>query len=199
MTSWILPQMCWQVGASQASADFNRTVCDRHIGDRESKRLAEGAGREGRWWPLDLFSTEVCHLGLRIQIIDEVTCEVVVWRIKHMSDDQGPSLSVMQSHLNFGFYLRVLPKVFVFSAFLGCTDKMWKRHIWCVYSLSRLPRQQPVPLITPALPCLSLGGWPPSLRWAEPALPVITNTSLYLISSYLLSLDGNKEKPLGTM
>lgn len=96
-----------------------------------------------------------------------------------MSDDQGASFSMMESHLNFGFRLRVLPKLFVFFCipwvYRQCVEETYLH----VYSLSRLSHEQPISFIIPARPCLFPGS----------AYPVITNTCLCLISSYLLSLE----------
>lgn len=71
-----------------------------------------------------------------------------------MSDDQGPSLSMMESHLNFGFRLRVLPKVFVFFCIPWVYQQCVEETYLHVYSLSRLSHEQPISFIIPAPPSL---------------------------------------------
>lgn len=104
-----------------------------------------------------------------------------------MSDDQGPSLSMLESHLNFGFCLRVLPKVFVFFCIPWVYQQRVEETYLHVCLLSTLSHEQPISFILPARPCLFPGS----------AHPVITNACVSFPHTSLWN--GNKEKALGTM
>lgn len=66
-----------------------------------------------------------------------------------MSDDQGPSLSMMGSHPNFGFHLRVLPKVFVFFCIPWVCQQRVEETYLHVCSLSTLSHEQLSPSSSP--------------------------------------------------
>lgn len=104
-----------------------------------------------------------------------------------MSDDQGPSLSMMGSHPNFGFRLRVLPKVFVFFCIPWVCQQRVEETYLHVCSLSTLSHKQPISFILPACPRLFPGSIHPAITNACVSFP---HTSLW---------NGNKEKPLGAM
>lgn len=104
-----------------------------------------------------------------------------------MSDDQGPSLSMMGSHPNFGFHLRVLPKVFVFFCIPWVCQQRVEETYLHVCSLSTLSHEQPISFILPACPRLFPGSIHPAITNACVSFP---HTSLW---------NGNKEKPLGAM
>lgn len=93
-----------------------------------------------------------------------------------MSDDQGPSLSMMGSHPNFGFRLRVLPKVFVFFCIPWVCQQRVEETYLHVCSLSTLSHEQLSPSSSPLAPVSSQ------------ALSILP--SQMLVSHFLIPLSG---------